>query len=332
MDSERTSGGGEPEDGFTHAPVLVAEVVELFAPVPPGVVVDATVGGGGHSEAILDAHPHLRVVGMDRDPAAVAVAARRLARFGDRAVVRHERFDRMLQAVEAMGSPQVSGVLFDLGVSSHQLDTPERGFSYHDEGPVDMRMDPTESRSAADLLNEIDEDELAALIVRYSDERFARRIAAAIVARRPIQSTTELAEIVRDAIPAAARRRGGHPARRTFQALRIAVNDELQILERALRDAITMLVPEGRAAVLSYRSGEDRIAKRVLREAETGGCTCPPDLPCACGAVPVGRVLRRGGWVPSREEIEANPRARSCRLRAIEKLPASGGPALERVR
>jgi 16S rRNA (cytosine1402-N4)-methyltransferase len=331
MDSDRTTDEREAEPGFRHAPVLLAEVVELFAPVPPGVVVDATVGGGGHSEAILDAHPHLRVVGLDRDPAAVAAAARRLERFGERAVVRHERFDRLVEAVDALDARPVSGVLFDLGVSSHQLDTPGRGFSYHDDGPVDMRMDTTAQTTAADLLNELDERELADLLQRYSDERHARRIAAAIVAGRPITSTTQLASIVRDAIPAPARRRGGHPARRTFQALRIAVNDELRVLEKALRDAIDLLEPEGRGAVLAYHSGEDRLVKQIMREAETGGCQCPTTLPCACGAVPVGRVLRRGGWVPSREEIEANPRARSCRLRAVEKLPGRPRAALAEV-
>ncbi len=318
MSSETTSEG---EARFGHTPVMLAEVVALFAPVPEGVVVDATVGGGGHSQAILDAHPHLRVVGLDRDCDAVEEASRRLARFGDRAVVRHARFDHLAEAVQELGSPTVTGVLLDLGVSSHQLDTAERGFSYHDEGPIDMRMDPTEERSAADLVNELDEDELVRVLQTYGDERHARRIARAIVAARPLATTTELAEVVRDAIPAPARRHGGHPARRTFQALRIAVNEELDVLASALSQAIELLAPHGRGAVLSYHSGEDRIVKQAFREAETGGCACPAELPCACGAIPVGRVLRRGGWVPSKEEIGENPRARSCRLRAVEKLP-----------
>lgn len=313
------SARGASAAAFVHEPVMRAEVVALFEDVPEGILLDATVGGGGHSEALLDAHAHLRVVGMDRDPAAVAEARRRLARFGDRVTVQNERFDRIKDVARRCGAQEVSGFLFDLGVSSHQLDTGERGFSFHDDGPLDMRMDPTSGRTAADLVNDCDERELAEIIRTYGDERYAHRIAAAIVASRPVRTTAELAEVVSSAVPAPARRRG-HPARRTFQALRIAVNEEIDQLAGALVEAIDLLAPLGRGAVLSYHSGEDRVVKEAFRLAETGGCACPVGLPCACGAVPVGRVLRRGGWVPSKEEIEANPRARSCRLRVVEKL------------
>lgn len=306
--------------GFRHAPVMVDEVVGLFAPVPQGWVIDATVGGGGHAGALLAAHSQLRVLGLDQDPAALAAAAERLAPFGERVRLVRARFDRLADVVDAEAVEPVVGVLFDLGVSSPQLDHAERGFSYRHPGPLDMRMDPAGALTADDIVNQWSADALADLLRRNSDERHARRIAAAIVAHRPLHSTTELAEVVRTAIPAATRRRGGHPAKRTFQALRIAVNAELDVLGPSLDEAIEALRPAGRIAVLSYHSGEDRIVKDRLRHAATGGCTCPAELPCACGARPVLRLLRSGGWTPSSEEVAANPRAGSARLRAGEKL------------
>jgi len=306
---------------FSHRPVLVDLVVELFGPVPPGVVVDATVGGGGHAEALLDAHPHLSVLGLDQDPDAVAAATARLARFGDRAAVHRARFDSLAEVLAARGVAGASGALFDLGVSSPQLDRPERGFSYRAEGPLDMRMDPTREPSAADLVNGADEAELARLLHAYGDERYARRIARAIVAHRPIATTDRLAEIVRDAVPAPARRRGGHPARRTFQAIRIAVNDELAILPATLDDAIDALVPGGRCVAIAYHSGEDRIVKDRFRYAESGGWTGPSHLPVPPDVHPRVRLLRRGARRPSEAEVEANPRAEAARLRAVEKLP-----------
>jgi len=213
------------------------------------------------------------------------------------------------------------GALFDLGVSSPQLDRAERGFSYRLDAPLDMRMDPSASRTADEVVNQYPERELASVLRRYGDERFANRIARAVVAARPVRTTGELAELVRDAIPAPARRTGGHPAKRTFQAIRIEVNEELDVLPVALDAAIDLLAPGGRIAVLAYHSGEDRIVKQALRDAETGGCTCPPGLPCVCGAVPLIRLLRRGGRTPSAEERAANPRAESARLRSAEKLP-----------
>jgi 16S rRNA (cytosine1402-N4)-methyltransferase len=309
---------------FEHRPVLVGLVVELFAPVPPGVVVDATLGGGGHAEALLEAHPHLSVLGLDQDPDAIAAATARLARFGDRVTVRRTRFDRIAEvvadALPALGLDGASGALFDLGVSSPQLDRPERGFSYRGEGPLDMRMDPSRPVSAADLVNGADEAELARLLRAYGDERYATRIARAIVAHRPIGSTDELAGIVRDAVPAPARRRGGHPARRTFQAIRIAVNDELAILPGTLDDAIDVLVPGGRCVAIAYHSGEDRIVKDRFRNAESGGWTGPSHLPRPAHVRPVVRLVRRGAWKPSDAEITENPRAEAARLRAVEKL------------
>jgi 16S rRNA (cytosine1402-N4)-methyltransferase len=315
------SGAAPQDHGFAHRPVLVDLVVELFAPVPPGVVVDATVGGGGHAEALLDAHPHLSVVGLDQDPDAIEAASERLHRFGERATVRHSRFDALRAVLGELGHRAASGALFDLGVSSPQLDRPERGFSYRMPGPLDMRMDPGRPVSAADLVNGAPESELARLLRAYGDERYARRISAAIVAARPITSTEQLADVVRDAVPAPARRHGGHPARRTFQAIRIAVNDELAILPASLDDAIDVLVPGGRCVALAYHSGEDRIVKDRFRHAATGGWTGPSHLPTPPDVRPAVRLLRRGAWRPPADEIAANPRAEAARLRAVEKLP-----------
>jgi 16S rRNA (cytosine1402-N4)-methyltransferase len=315
------SGAAPQDHGFAHRPVLVDLVVELFAPVPPGVVVDATVGGGGHAEALLDAHPHLSVVGLDQDPDAIEAASERLHRFGERATVRHSRFDELRAVLGELGHRGASGALFDLGVSSPQLDRPERGFSYRMPGPLDMRMDPGRPVSAADLINGAPESELARLLRAYGDERYARRISAAIVAARPITSTEQLADVVRDAVPAPARRHGGHPARRTFQAIRIAVNDELAILPASLDDAIDVLVPGGRCVALAYHSGEDRIVKDRFRHAATGGWTGPSHLPTPPDVRPAVRLLRRGAWRPPADEIAANPRAEAARLRAVEKLP-----------
>jgi len=316
---------------FKHEPVMEAEVVALFAPVPPGVVIDATVGAGGHASAILEAHPHLRVLGIDRDPEAVEAATDKLSKFGDRATVRHAPFSRLAQEMEDVNASvdQVTGVLFDLGVSSPQLDRAERGFSYRHDGPVDMRMDPTTGPSGAEIVNTWSVDDLSRLFAANGEGRFAMRIARAVVAARPITTTAELAEVVRTAIPAATRRTGGHPARRVFQAVRIAVNDELDQLAEAIPTAIDILAPRGRCVAISYHSGEDRIVKAAFSRAETGGCVCPPGLPCACGAVPVGRLLFRGSRRPSSDEMARNRRAESARLRAVERLePVDGASSL----
>jgi 16S rRNA (cytosine1402-N4)-methyltransferase len=320
---------------FVHEPVMVGEVVELFAAVPPGIVVDATVGGGGHAAAILVAHRQLRVLGLDRDADAVSAARERLARFADRAEVRRARFDRFGEEVAASvpntGDPPslaapagvVSGVLFDLGVSSPQFDRPERGFSYRFDGPLDMRMDPSGGPTAADLVNTAGEQELTDLFKAHGETRFAGRIAHAIVEARPLFTTVRLADVVRGAIPAAARRHGGHPARRVFQALRVAVNEELEQLEHALDDAIDMLLPGGRVVVIAYHSGEDRLVKARFARAASGGCTCPPGLPCVCGARPVGRLVFRGARRPAVPEVARNPRADSARLRALQRVESS---------
>ena len=318
--SNLSVGGLRMSRAFVHEPVMLSEIVELFGSVPPGSVVDATLGGGGHARALLERYPQLRIIGLDRDADAIAAASQALAPWADRVSTHHARFDRLAEVIAGLGLDEVSGVLFDLGVSSPQLDLPERGFSYRNDAPLDMRMDRTQSRTAADVVNHWTEHDLAALFRANGEGRFARRIARAVVAHRPVMTTTELAGVIRDAIPAATRRTGGHPARRAFQAIRVAVNDELEVLPRALDAAVDLLAPGGRVAVLAYHSGEDRIVKERFREAETGGCVCPPGLPCVCGAVPKVRPVFRGIKRPAPEELERNRRAESARLRAVERL------------
>lgn len=328
------SGPTSPDLDFEHVPVLLDQVVAAFAPVPPGWVIDGTLGGAGHATAILEAHPHLSVIGFDRDPTAVRVATERLARFGPRAHVVHAPFDRLHDTMGILrrrnAAPDidnedlpagVSGVLLDLGVSSHQLDRAARGFSYRQGGPLDMRMDPTSGPTAADFVNNADEAEIIRVLRRFADERHAPRIAKAIVASRPIRTTEQLAEVVRDAIPAAARRTGGHPATRAFQGIRIHVNDELGQLERALGDAIDLLVPGGRAAVITYHSGEDKIVARRFRDAAADDCVCPPGVgACRCGGAPSITLVPRKAITAAEDEVATNPRARSARLRVAEQL------------
>ena len=321
-------GGLRMSQEFRHEPVMLAEVLALLEGCDDGVLVDATVGGAGHASALLAAHHRLRLVGIDRDPEAVEAARRRLAPFGGRTRVHQARFDQLREVVEADHGPAtaVAAVFFDLGVSSHQLDVAARGFSYREPGPLDMRMDPGQPMTAGRLVNSASEAELAALFAANGEDRFARRIARFIVERRPLESTTELTEAVSAAVPVAARRRG-HPARRVFQALRIAVNEELELLGDALDEAIDLLAPGGRCVVLAYHSGEDRLVKSRFVHAATGGCTCPPGLPCACGAVSSVRLLTRGARKASPAEVAANPRAESARLRAVERLPDVPRPA-----
>jgi len=304
---------------FAHVPVMRDEIVALFASVPRGFVLDATLGGAGHAVALLEAHEHLSILGVDRDPNALAAARARLNVYADRVRTSHRRFDDIDGALDDAEVSELSGALFDLGVSSHQFDAPERGFSYRQSAPLDMRMNPMDRGTAADLVNEADESTLARILRDYSDERFAGRIARAIVAARPIHDTVALADIVAAAIPAPARRRGGHPAKRTFQALRIAVNNELEILPTTLDRVIGRTVRGGRVAVLSYHSGEDRIVKERFRFHSTGGCTCPRQLPCGCGAVSTVRLVRTTS-TPSDIEVESNPRSASARLRVVEVI------------
>jgi 16S rRNA (cytosine1402-N4)-methyltransferase len=302
---------------FEHIPVLRDEVVSVFAPVPAGVLVDATVGGGGHSAALLAARDDLRIVGLDRDEVALVAAAERLAPFGDRVTLVHAPFSSL---GDVTAGP-LSGVLFDLGVSSPQLDHSERGFSYRADAPIDMRMDQSIGHTAAQMVNELPEAALAALFRENGEGRLSGRIARAVVSARPLTSTVQLADVVAAAVPAAVRRKG-HPAKRVFQALRIAVNDELGQLEVALPVALERLDVGGRCAVISYHSGEDRLTKQIFARASTGGCTCPPDLPCVCGAVVEHQLVFRGARRPRAEEVAVNRRAESARLRVIERTVA----------
>jgi 16S rRNA (cytosine1402-N4)-methyltransferase len=310
-----------------HVPVLLDRVLELLGPAcaaDGAALVDATLGLAGHSLALLAAHPGLRLVGLDRDPDARAEATRRLeaAGVGDRATVVPAVFDELPDVLDRLGLPEVQAVLFDLGVSSLQLDTAERGFSYAAEAPLDMRMDPSGPRTAADVVNTYSAAELARVLRVYGEERFASRIAGAIVrerAREPFTGTGRLAELVRSSIPAATRRTGGHPAKRTFQALRIEVNDELGVLTRALPAAIDALAVGGRIAVITFHSLEDRIVKQTLAAGATDAT--PPDLPVPLPELsPVLRLLTRGGEAASEEETAANPRAASARVRAAERI------------
>jgi 16S rRNA (cytosine1402-N4)-methyltransferase len=288
-------------------------------------VVDATLGLGGHAEALLAAHPQLTLVGLDRDPIALERSGERLARFAPRTHLVHAVYDEMPEVLDRLGLPGVDGILFDLGVSSMQLDLAERGFAYAKDAPLDMRMDPGGEVTAADVVNTYPVPRLARVLREYGEERFALRVAQAIDrARRlaPLNSTAELAELVRNAIPAATRRHGGHPAKRTFQALRIEVNGELDSLRTAMPDALAALRVGGRIVVLSYHSLEDRIVKQSL--AALAKDTTPPGLPVALAERgPQLRLIGRSGEPASDAEIEANPRAASARLRAAERIRES---------
>ncbi len=296
-----------------HVPVMADTVVEMLRPLGRGVIVDATFGGGGHTRALLAAMPDIRVVAVDRDGDAAAQAARLAGR-----VAFHQQDFRKLETVmEEEGLDEIDGILFDLGVSSHQLDVGDRGFSYRRSGPLDMRMGPDAALTAGEIVNCWDERSLADAIRRYGEERWASRIARAILAARPLADTAQLAEVVSGAVPARARR-SGHPARRTFQALRIVVNDELGALADGLDAGIRLLRPGGRIVVISYHSLEDGVVKRRFR-AGGRGCVCPPGLPvCGCGRSAELRLLTRSPLRPEPKEVMANPRARSARLRAAE--------------
>jgi 16S rRNA (cytosine1402-N4)-methyltransferase len=311
-----------------HVPVCLERVLALLAPAlagRPAVVVDATVGLGGHAEALLAAHPLLTLVGLDRDAAALQRCRTRLSSYAPRVQLVHAIYDRMPGVLESLGMDGADGVLFDLGVSSMHLDVEARGFSYSRDAPLDMRMDTGGGATAAEVVNTYSVTELTRVLRDYGEERFAARIAHAIErARRsaPLESTGQLAELVRSAIPAATRRHGGHPAKRTFQALRIEVNGELESLRAAMPAAVDALRLHGRIVVLSYQSLEDRIVKRALAAAATD--TTPPELPVPLpGHGPQLRLLSRGGEHAGPEEIAANPRAASVRLRAAERIRES---------
>jgi 16S rRNA (cytosine1402-N4)-methyltransferase len=314
----------------SHVPVLLDRVVALVAPAlerPGSVFVDATLGLGGHAEAVLDRCPAARLVGVDRDAHALDLAGVRLAPFVGRTTLVHAVYDEIPAVLDELGLESADGILFDLGVSSMQLDVRERGFAYAEDAPLDMRMDDTEGPTAADVLNTYPAAELARILRTYGEEKFAKPIARAIVKARetePFTGSARLVQLLRDTIPAPARRTGGHPAKRTFQALRIEVNDELGVLRRAIPAAIASIAVGGRVVVMSYHSLEDRLVKRAFAEGTTS--KVPHDLPVVpAGHEPPLRSLTRGAEKASTEEIAQNPRAASVRLRAVERVNTNRG-------
>jgi 16S rRNA (cytosine1402-N4)-methyltransferase len=330
MDDRDPEGERVPRDAASaaHVPVLLDRVLALLAPAladRPAVAVDATLGLGGHAEALLQAHPQLTLVGLDRDPVALQRSRERLAPFAGRVHLVHAVYDRMPEVLEELGFEGVDGVLFDLGVSSMQLDVAERGFAYAQDAPLDMRMDQGSGMTAGEVVNEYSVSELARIIREYGEERFALRIAQAIDRERrvaPLRSTAQLAELVREAIPAATRRRGGHPAKRTFQALRIEVNGELDAVRAAIPAALSALRVGGRIVVLAYHSLEDRIVKQAF--AALAQDRTPPGLPMPLpDRGPQLRLLTRGSEQVTEAETAANPRAASVRLRAAERIRES---------
>ena len=309
---------------FYHIPVLLTEVLALLQPERGGIFIDGTLGGGGHGEAVLERLPENgRLLGIDRDKEALEAAGKRLAGFGDRFTPIHGNFFDMKALAASLGITGVNGILLDLGVSSYQLDTPERGFSYHTDAPLDMRMDRDASLRAFDVVNGYSREDLIRILRDYGEERFAGRIADRIVSQREktvIKSTTELAELVRGAIPAKFRNEPQHPARRTFQAIRIEVNGELENLSHAVDGAHDLLQTGGRLCIITFHSLEDRIVKQAFRSFERP-CTCPPSAPiCICGRTPTGTILTKKPLTCSAEEAAANSRSTCAKLRCIEKL------------
>lgn len=306
---------------FEHKPVLFEETIEALNIRPDGIYIDGTAGGGGHSRAIAERLTTGRLLSIDQDPDAIRAAGERLAGFSCAQVCRGN-FSQMRTVAAEQGIQEADGVLLDIGVSSHQLDTPERGFSYHYDAPLDMRMSQT-GTSAKELVNTLSWQELAAIISKYGEDKNAVRIAKGIVQARqekPVETTLELAEIVKKSVPAAVRREQGHPARRTFQALRIEVNHELDVLSQGLDEAFELLRPGGRLAVITFHSLEDRMVKQRMAS-WCQGCICPPDFPvCVCGRKPRAELIYKKGLAPSPQELERNPRARSARLRVCRKI------------
>ncbi len=305
---------------FLHQPVMSREVVELLAPVPPGLIVDATVGGGGHARLVLEARADVDLLGIDRDPDAVAAARQALDGFGRRARVVRGGFEDLADIVSTESEGNIVGILFDLGLSSPQVDRPERGFSYWADAPLDMRMDSAQELTAEQVLNTYSEEDLAHIIATNGEERFARRIARAIVAARPMHTSAELVNAVRAGIPAPARRRGRHPARRTFQAIRMEVNRELPNLAEGLDESVHVLTPGGRILVVAYHSLEDRLVKRRFLSWAGRDDVVPPGMPEPKRRNPLVRLLTRRPRRPTSDEVAANPRSASARLRAAERL------------
>ena len=308
---------------FSHVSVLLYECIDGLDIKPDGIYVDGTAGGGGHSYEIASRLTTGKLIAIDQDDAAIAAASARLAPLGDRAVVVKSNYSEVANVVKSLGYEKIDGLLLDLGVSSYQLDTAERGFSYNADAPLDMRMDNTKPFSAYNVVNEYSFEELKKIIYDYGEERFAPKIASAIVAKRqisPIETTGELVDIIKGAMPSAALNGGHHPAKRTFQAIRIEVNGELAVIEPAIRNAADIMREGGRIAIITFHSLEDRIVKQTFADMASG-CTCPKDFPiCVCGKKPDVKVISRKPILPSKEELEVNPRSRSAKLRVAEKL------------
>ncbi len=308
---------------FEHVSVLWEETVDGLDIKPDGIYIDGTLGGGGHSELVLKRLTTGKLIGIDQDTDALNAASERLKEYGERFVPVHSNFSNVLQVLEELGIERVDGMMMDLGVSSYQLDEAERGFSYMQDGELDMRMDRSRPFSAKEIVNTYSADELNRIIREYGEERWAKRIAEFIVKAREegeITRTNELVDIIKAAVPKGARKDGPHPAKRTFQAIRIEVNNELGIIADTIRDISTALNPGGRISIITFHSLEDRIVKNAYRDLAQG-CTCPPELPvCMCNNKPVVKIITRKPIVPSDAEIEENPRARSAKLRVAEKL------------
>ena len=306
---------------FHHISVLLNECIDTLNITPDGIYVDGTMGGGGHSLEIAKRLTTGRLICIDQDPNAHEAAGKRLAEYKDRITFVRDNFGNIANILDSLGIEKIDGMLLDIGVSSHQLDEAERGFSYQQDAPLDMRMNPDRPFSAYDVVNGYDEDELDRVIFTYGEERWARRIAQFIVKEReakPIETTGELVDIIKKAVPKGARKDGPHPAKRTFQAIRIEVNGELEVLQRAIDDVAARLAVGGRLCIITFHSLEDRIVKEAFRKQENP-CICPPQFPvCVCGKKPLGRVITRKPILPSKEELEENPRSRSAKLRVLE--------------
>ena len=306
---------------FHHISVLLNECIDNLNIRPDGIYVDGTMGGGGHSLEIAKRLTTGRLICIDQDPNAHEAAGKRLAEYKDRITFVRDNFGNIANILDSLGIEKIDGMLLDIGVSSHQLDEAERGFSYQQDAPLDMRMNPDRPFSAYDVVNGYDEDELDRVIFTYGEERWARRIAQFIVKEReakPIETTGELVDIIKKAVPKGARKDGPHPAKRTFQAIRIEVNGELEVLQRAIDDVAARLAVGGRLCIITFHSLEDRIVKAAFRKQENR-CICPPQFPvCVCGKKPLGRVITRKPILPSKEELEENPRSRSAKLRVLE--------------
>lgn len=308
---------------FHHISVLLTEAVDALNIRPDGIYLDGTLGGAGHSLEIVKRLTTGRLIGVDRDPEALEAAKARLASYLDRVTLVHSNFAELDAILDRLEIPAVDGMLFDLGVSSPQLDESERGFSYMADAPLDMRMDPGDRVTAREIVNTWPQDELRRILYAYGEERYAPQIAAAIVRRRaerPIETTLELVDVIRSGMPPKALREKQHPAKRSFQAIRIAVNDELSAVDRMMQTAVGRLNPNGRLAVITFHSLEDRIVKNAMAQAAKG-CTCPPEFPvCVCGKKPQVRLITRKAILAGEAELEQNPRARSAKLRVAEKL------------